>query len=56
MEVSGHSQAYLHLRADGDEVHMGLQRFDKIAGNHAAIVSAMIKLDALAHDYLRPGE
>ena len=35
---------------------MRLQSFDKITGDHAAIVSAMIKLDALAYDYLRPDE
>jgi hypothetical protein len=29
---------------------------DKIAGYHTAIVPAMIKLDALAYDYLRPAE
>jgi hypothetical protein len=35
---------------------MGPKSFDEIAGYQTAIVSAMIKLDAFAYDYLRPGE
>jgi hypothetical protein len=35
---------------------MRFKRFDKITGDHAAVISAMVKLDALAYDYLRPDE
>jgi len=34
-------------------VHIGLESVDEIAGDHAAIASAMVKLDALADNYLR---
>jgi hypothetical protein len=35
---------------------MRLKSFNKIAGYHTAIVSAMVELYAFAYDYLRPGE